>query len=214
MPNFNLIKSDAHRWLQSVKSIPNIFTGPPDLAETKFDNLQDYEKFLYETAKLMLEKLDPHGFAFFQFTDRRRAGEWVDKSYHIMKAGRDTNTPLKWHKIIVFGDVGRVNIHRPTYQHYLCFSKKGKMSARTPDVMKSGLRAHKNAHTGEGLRHVFDFLDRRSSKKEIIDPFCGWGSALVEGLKRGYNVTGIDIDKDAIELCQRRLSMYCAGDDD
>jgi len=42
--------------------------------------------------------------------------------------------------------------------------------------------------------------------KTIVDPFCGTGTFLIEGLIKGYNVIGIDNDKEMIDSSQKNIS--------
>ena len=40
----------------------------------------------------------------------------------------------------------------------------------------------------------------------LLDPFCGTGSALEAGLRLGWDVTGIEIDKNYAEIAEKRLN--------
>jgi len=46
------------------------------------------------------------------------------------------------------------------------------------------------------------------AKKEILDPFCGAGSILIEGGLCGLRVIGIDFDPKMLELAKRNLNFY------
>ncbi len=43
---------------------------------------------------------------------------------------------------------------------------------------------------------------------EIVDPFCGSGSILLEAAKLGHPVIGYDIDKKAVAAAQQKLSSF------
>lgn len=45
-----------------------------------------------------------------------------------------------------------------------------------------------------------------SKDKTIVDPFCGTGTFLIEGLIKGYNVIGIDNDKEMIDASNKNVS--------
>lgn len=42
--------------------------------------------------------------------------------------------------------------------------------------------------------------------KTIVDPFCGTGTFLIEGLIKGYNVVGIDVDGEMVESSNKNVS--------
>lgn len=45
-----------------------------------------------------------------------------------------------------------------------------------------------------------------NENKTIVDPFCGTGTFLIEGLIRGYDVIGIDIDTKMIDFANKNVS--------
>jgi len=55
------------------------------------------------------------------------------------------------------------------------------------------------------LAKIIINLSEVKTKGKIIDPFCGIGVILFEGLLKNLNVTGIDIDKNAIEGAEQNL---------
>jgi len=42
--------------------------------------------------------------------------------------------------------------------------------------------------------------------KTIVDPFCGTGTFLIEGLIKGYSVVGIDVDQEMVEASNKNVS--------
>jgi hypothetical protein len=63
------------------------------------------------------------------------------------------------------------------------------------------------AFVAEVLDHA-NCLDPRSAT--VLDPFAGVGTTLVEGLKRGYNVVGFEINPYAALACEVKLaSLHC-----
>jgi len=56
------------------------------------------------------------------------------------------------------------------------------------------------------VEQVFDAAVRCDPREvSILDPFAGVGTTLVEGLKRGYNVTGFEINPYAALACRAKL---------
>ena len=54
-------------------------------------------------------------------------------------------------------------------------------------------------------KHSLQFLKLYSPYKEILDPFVGRGSILIQGVKAGFDVVGIDIDKNQCKITQNAL---------
>lgn len=51
--------------------------------------------------------------------------------------------------------------------------------------------------------HFWSLLPKHST---ILEVGCGWGRIVFECLKRGYNVVGIDINKNEVEFLKKKLS--------
>ena len=51
--------------------------------------------------------------------------------------------------------------------------------------------------------HFWSLLPKHST---ILEVGCGWGRIVFECLKRGYNVVGIDINKNEVESLKKKLS--------
>jgi len=66
--------------------------------------------------------------------------------------------------------------------------------------------------TGYPTQKPLKLLERiiKASSNEgdlVLDPFCGSGTALVAAKSLNRNYIGIDINKNAIDLCNKRLSV-------
>lgn len=55
------------------------------------------------------------------------------------------------------------------------------------------------------LSKILINLSQAKPGQLLLDPFCGIGSILIEGVMKGINVYGIDKDKKAIESAKRNL---------
>ena len=55
------------------------------------------------------------------------------------------------------------------------------------------------------LAKILINLSQAQPGQLLLDPFCGVGSILIEGIMKGINVYGIDKDKKAIESAKRNL---------
>lgn len=58
------------------------------------------------------------------------------------------------------------------------------------------------------LAKVLINLSEVNDKGILLDPFCGIGVILSEALLQGIKVTGIDVDKSAIEGCKKNLEWF------
>lgn len=52
------------------------------------------------------------------------------------------------------------------------------------------------------------FADRYTDRLSLLDPMCGRGTTLLEGLRRGYHVSGIEIDKADEKEANHFLQHY------
>ena len=53
-----------------------------------------------------------------------------------------------------------------------------------------------------------DFADKFDKNLSILDPMCGRGTSLFEGLRRNYDMTGVEIDKNDVGELNRSVKKY------
>lgn len=206
---YEIICADALKWLAKQKkgSLENIVTGIPDLDEVKLSQSK-YLAFFEKSINLIFDKIHPKGYALFMVTDRKYQKTWIDKGYLIQKIAEKHNIPLRWHKLILLRPVGSTHIQRPTYQHYLCFSRESGPGEATPDVMICGKKIYKNASCPNGTRHAISFIKRYSPFRSIIDPFVGRGTTLIEAQKQGgFSGIGVDLDSKQCTIARKALGI-------
>lgn len=209
MPSkFKIICSDALLWLKKQKnnSLPNIVTGIPDLDEVGMTH-HNYLSFFKKSVDLIFSKIHPKSYSIFMITDRKVNKQWIDKSFLIQQSALSHNIPLRWHKIVLLRPVDSTHIQRPTYQHFLCFSKDSGPGEATPDVILCGKKSYKNASCPIPTKHAIDFLKLYSNWDTIIDPFVGRGTVLLEAKKGGFNGIGIDIDPKQCSETKKVLNL-------
>lgn len=196
-----VVCADALEWLlkKPDKSLTNIVTGIPDPQEMSLDQ-NKYREFLAKVVGAIFDKVMDETYVMFMVTDRKKSGEWLDKSYLIQKVAEEHNMPLKWHKIILHRDIDACHIQRPTYQHYLCFSRKLGPGSVTADVMLCGKKGYKNGSSPVGTQHAIEMIRKYSPHKSVIDPFVGRGTTLVEARRQGLLGIGIDL---SLDQCKR-----------
>jgi hypothetical protein len=198
-----IICDDAIHYLneQSNNSIPNIITGLPDLDEMNL-SFDDYLKFFVSTIELIMDKINMNGFLFFLQTDRLYKKTWLDKSSIIINISKQKNLNLLFHKIILNRDVGKINLHRPTYSHFLCFSRFNSVGIRTPDVIHSGTKIYKNASSFAATQVAIDIIKKKFNYP-ILDPFNGRGTTTSLCELNGIDSIGVDIDSKQCEYAEK-----------
>jgi hypothetical protein len=160
-------------------------------------------KWFIDACKLIFEKVTGDQYVFFYQTDRKREGGLIDKSHLVNLAARESNMPLKWHKVVLKRDVGKVDLHRPTFTHLLCYSRTLGSGKATPDVIQCGEMLYKNAMGFNAVKLCLDLIGDRSNT--IFDPFCGQGSVLELANQYGKDAIGIDI---LPEQCVKACGMF------
>lgn len=213
--SYNLINADSLKWLQDIDDyyINNIVSGIPDLDETSFKSLNEYDKWFSNIVKLLFAKTNPYGYIILCQTDRKINGCWYDKSSVIHMIANEMNWKLMWHKIVLNRPVGSANLHRPTYSHLVCFSKYGRPGNGLPDVIEYGERWYSNATPTNVAKIAMKFLgnkiadSNKFNKKsyDIIDPFVGHGTIPYYAIINNMTVLGIDIDQNQLDITNKNL---------
>ncbi len=218
--SFELLCQDSLKWLkkQPDHSIPNVVTGICDLNEMgKETTLKTYLTFFTSISNLIFRKTRPDGYCIFIQTDRKYDGQLIDKSHLLTTLAEKQGLKLLWHKIICQRDVGKTDLFRPTYSHFLCYSQTGKPGAAFPDVLPVGKKLYDNATPSNGAEKAIDFIasqikhQRHSQgdlQYDIIDPFVGQGTIGIATLSKGLTFLGIDIDTNQCEITRQKLNSF------
>jgi len=198
-----IICNDAINYLneQPDNSIPNIITGLPDFDEMNL-SFDDYLKFFDSTVELIMNKINMNGFLFFLQTDRLYNKTWLDKSSIIINISKQKNLNLLFHKIILNRDVGKINLHRPTYSHFLCFSRFNSPGIRTTDVFGSGIKLYKNASSPKATQFAIDIIKKKFNHS-VLDPFNGRGTTTSLCELNGIDSIGVDIDSTQCDYAKK-----------
>jgi tRNA G10 N-methylase Trm11 len=62
-----------------------------------------------------------------------------------------------------------------------------------------------NMMVNSALHLYKENFKKETENLELLDPFCGSGTILIEGLLQNLNVTGSDLDRQAVMGCQNNL---------
>jgi len=198
-----IITADANIWLQSQKNIKVIITSIPDMDEINL-SLSEYKQWVKTTAYNLMGSLDNDGIIFFYQTNRIYNGTIIDKKCLLTGIFIENGFNLILSKIVLRQKPETTNIFRPTYTNLFAFSKRGKLTKRTPDVFPIGQMLYKNAMGMNACQLCIDYV--KDITDTIIDPFCGQGSVLKVAWDNGFNVIGVDIDPKQTKLTKELLN--------
>ena len=201
----------------------HVVTGIPDMSELENYpgvTIKRYKKFFENAVGLCFDKCKKDGYCIFQQTDRKINGTWLDKSFMIYEIAKIYEMKLLWHKIVLLREPDKSDLHRPTYSHLLCFSKKGNTGGGRnifPDVIPVSKKEWNNGTPELACKYIFDFISNQTAEKDragkvVLDPFCGYGAILAEAKKRGFSTVGIDINKDHLDKAKELIDSFDSFD--
>jgi len=185
-----ILCSDTTEWLKSVTEMDSVITSLPDREETDMDFITWKQWFVNRAGEIMAKTRD---YAIFYQTDRKMMGGVLSKASLLFIASRSVGVPLRWHKIVLRRDAGKIDLFRPTYTHLMCFSRNLGSGKATPDVFERGEMTYPNAMGTKACEVACQFIKDNSKTKTIYDPFCGQGSVLAIAEKFGFDAVGVDI---------------------
>lgn len=199
-----IIVADSLQWLKKLhdKSIPNILTGICDLDETDME-MTGYLDFFNRVVQLIFNKVDPDGYVVFIQTDRKYQRQWIDKSFIISDIANRNGFKMAWHKIILHREVGRTDLHRPTYAHMLCYTVNGTTGSAFPDVLPVSSKLYKNGTPILAARSALEFIKQYNKVSSLVlDPFVGQGTVPAIANALGMDSIGIDIDPEQAKIAE------------
>jgi hypothetical protein len=213
--NWSILCQDSVLWLKSQpdQSISNVITGIPDLNELGPDtDKKKYLEFFNEVSQLIFKKLQPDGYAIFVQTDRKYDGALIDKSYLLTDSAYKCGLKLVWHKMVCQRDVGKKDLYRPTYSHFLCYTLKGSPGTAFEDVFPVGGKLYENGTPFNVALSAADFISKKIKKQkhqtlyQVVDPFVGRGTVGLSCVQKGLTFLGIDIDKNQCQSSEELLT--------
>lgn len=205
------ICADARDFLDNLTGkMPAVFTSLPDADETGH-TLQQWEGWFRTTVTDILESVDDKGYAVFYQTDRKATGQVLSKAGLILAIAHENGYRVMWHKIVLTGAVGAVNLFRPGYTHLICLSRHGAPGKATEDVIEAGRKVYPNATGLNACKLVFEFFERKGIKT-VYDLFCGRGSIGFIGLKYfSVEVVSVDIDPEQCAKADELIATAAGG---
>lgn len=215
--NWDVVCSDSIEWFSTMPtgSVANVLTGLPDMNEIQSPSIDEYLKFFRNMSELIFTRLQKNGYAIFIQTDRKIDGRTVDKSYHLTDVATKLGLKLVWHKIVLQRDVGKIDLHRPTYSHVLCYTYTGKPGSAFEDVFSVSEKLYENATPRNACFRCAEYIKTVSKSQkndicpyDVVDPFVGRGTAGMACIQNNLSFLGIDIDKNQCIESKKILSNF------
>jgi len=188
---------DAIEWLRNSPVIAGAsFIGSlPDYSEFPQLSLEEWKTWFTETAALILSRTPEDGVALFFQSDIKHENVWIDKGYLVAKAAESTGHAALFHKILCRAPAGQTTFGKPAYSHLLAFSRgvRPPASASTPDVIPDiGEKTWVRGMGFHACRVACEFIANQTLTRTMINPFCGYGSALAVANALGLDAVGIE----------------------
>lgn len=167
------------------------------VARSMMDNL--FQSFLVGVIK-RIRKAD--SFSIWMFCD------WRQVSYFstIFKSlGWSSQSCIVWDKVAI----GLSSKYRSRHELILYASNKPiKMGSLNlgPDIIAvKRVPPMSKTHPFEKPPELVERIAGKFKPGRVLDPFCGTGGLLVGAKSLGWEVVGIDVDKDACDIARKRL---------
>jgi hypothetical protein len=211
-----VVHGDALAWLKAHAPLAgaSVVTSLPDVSELPALGFAGWRAWFVGAAAATMAAVPDDGVALFYQSDIRHEGGWVDKGQLVMDAAGQAGMRLQFHKIVCRKPPGTVSFGRATYAHMLAFARTARPRPRraTPDVLPDpGFVAGRKAMAGAACLLACRFVLEETPTRTVVDPFCGWGTALAVANALGMDAIGVDL---SARMCRRAraLSLAVEGD--
>jgi hypothetical protein len=189
--------ADALEWMAQNPAPPHtsVITSLPDVSELSELGLLGWKRWFVLAARQVIRWVSEDGVSIFFASDVRHDGEWIDKSYLLLRAAEEEQAHLVWHKIVCRRPPGTIAQGRPSYSHMLCVSRHARPAPLRPgpDVLPdAGFMGWSRAMGMAACQVACRFLRDETATRVVADPFCGTGAALAMANHYGFAAVGVD----------------------
>jgi hypothetical protein len=193
-----VVQAEALGWLDANAAEPgsSVITSLPDVSELSELGFEGWRAWFVGATRRILRWIPSEGVAIFFQSDVRHRGVWVDKGYLIARAAEEEGAALVWHKIVCRRAPGSLTQGRPSYSHMLCVSREPvpEPTKPSPDVLPdAGFKPWSRSMGVEACRLACRYLLDETATRIVVDPFCGYGTALAVANAFGLDAVGVDI---------------------
>jgi hypothetical protein len=201
-------QDDALDWLARNRPLvgASVITSLPDTSELPELSLEDWQGWFVRAAALTMSSVDDQGAAIFFQSDIRHRGVWVDKAALVQSAAAASGMKLLFHKIVCRKPPGTLSQGRATYSHLLGYARVVRPARRpTPDVLPDpGFVAGRKAMGTAACLLACRYILEETPTRTVVDPFCGWGTALAVANALGLAAIGVD---QSARMCRRARAL-------
>ena len=200
---------DAVTWLARQGRLPSssIVTSLPDCSELPQLGFEGWRGWFEDAALAAMNSVPDEGVAIFFQSDVRRAGMWVDKGALVARAAERARMRLLFHRIVCRKPAGSLTFGRASYSHLLGFARvpRPPRGRATADVLPdAGFQPGRKAMGVRACAEACHFILRETATRTVVDPFCGWGTALAVANALGMDAVGVDL---SARMCRRARDL-------
>jgi hypothetical protein len=204
--------AEAIAWLRARGRLDgcSVVTSLPDVSEIPALDLAAWTRWFEDAAALVVGAVPDEGVAIFFQSDIKRAGAWIDKGALVQRAADAAGTRLLFHKIVCRKPPGAVTFGRASYSHLLGYSRgaRPRPERATADVLPdAGFQPGTKSMGAKACLDACRFVLRETPTRTIVDPFCGYGTALAVANALGLNAIGVDL---SARMCKKARGLALA----
>jgi hypothetical protein len=201
--------ADAFEWLRARDRLVgcSVVTSLPDVSEVPSLDLPDWSRWFEGAATLIVNAVPDDGVAVFFQSDIKRGGNWIDKGALVQRGAERAGAQLLFHKIVLRKPPGTVTFGRATYSHLLAYSRgvHPRPERATADVLPEvGFMPGTKAMGVNACLDACRFVLRETTTRTIVDPFCGYGTALAVANALGLDAVGVDL---SARMCKKARTL-------
>jgi hypothetical protein len=201
--------ADALVWLRERAPLAgcSVVTSLPDVSELPSADLDAWRAWFEDAAGRVLDAVSDEGVAVFFQSDIKLAGLWVDKGALVARAAERAGARLLFHKIVCRKPAGTVTFGRASYSHLLAFSRgvRARAERSTADVLPdAGFMPGTKAMGVNACLDACRFIQTQTTTRTVVDPFCGYGTALAVANALGLDAVGVDL---SARMCARARTL-------
>jgi hypothetical protein len=200
--------TEALAWLRAQETIADasFVTSLPDVSELPSLTFDAWRRWFVEAAATVMRSVCDDGVALFFQSDIRRGGLWVDKSALIAEAAAEIRMNLLYHKIVCRLPPGTTTFGRASYAHLVGYARAARPPRSAgPDVLPDGgPRPGRKAMGVNACIEACRLVLSETPTRTIVDPFCGWGTALAVANAMGLHSVGVDL---SARMCRRARAL-------
>jgi hypothetical protein len=208
-PRRDVHHAEAVAWLRAAGRLAgcSVVTSLPDVVEMPAFDLAAWTSWFVDAAALVAGAVPDDGVAIFFQSDVKRGGAWIDKGALVQRGAERAGTRLLFHKIVCRKPPGTVTFGRAAYSHLLGYSRgvRPRPERATADVIADAGFAPGTKSMGvNACLDACRFVLRETPTRTIVDPFCGYGTALAVANALGLDAVGVDL---SARMCRKARTL-------